>query len=47
MELVELLYDPATAGDDRTHSLIAGIAEQLGIRPIDIAVALSARHPGP
>ncbi|GAB2521294.1 hypothetical protein [Nocardia heshunensis] len=44
MELVELLYDKS-ADDGTLHATIAATAEQLGIRPIDIAVTLSERHP--
>ncbi|MTE14942.1 hypothetical protein [Nocardia aurantiaca] len=44
IELAELLLAPAQPGAD-IHATIAAIAEQLGIRPIDAAATLSARHP--
>ncbi|MFE3191074.1 hypothetical protein ACFXHA_18830 [Nocardia sp. NPDC059240] len=47
MELVELLYDKTTADNGTIHATIAATAEQLGVRPIDIAVTLSERHPYP
>ncbi len=45
MELVELLYDPTYPDDAEVRAAVAAAAEQLGIRPIDVAVTLSERHP--
>ncbi|MGW2662303.1 hypothetical protein ACWCW7_15170 [Nocardia tengchongensis] len=45
MELAELLFDPASRNDPGTPATVAAAAELLGIRPIDAAAALSARHP--
>ncbi|MFE3572316.1 hypothetical protein ACFXON_23060 [Bacillus subtilis] len=45
IELAELLFDPARPADAHIHATIAATAEQLGVRPIDVAVTLSARHP--
>ncbi|MFE3260461.1 hypothetical protein ACFXPS_36480 [Nocardia sp. NPDC059091] len=45
IELAELLFDPARPTDADIHATIATTAEQLGVRPIDVAVTLSARHP--
>ncbi|MFJ9367993.1 hypothetical protein ACIRRA_26720 [Nocardia sp. NPDC101769] len=45
IELTELLFDPARPAGADIHATIAATAEQLGIRPIDAAVTLSARHP--
>ncbi|MFE3003202.1 hypothetical protein ACFXG4_50745 [Nocardia sp. NPDC059246] len=45
IELAELLFDPTRPADADIHATIAATAEQLGVRPIDVAVTLSARHP--
>ncbi|WP_433563566.1 hypothetical protein ACQP1O_40675 [Nocardia sp. CA-151230] len=45
IELAELLFDPARPAGADIHATIAATAEQLGVRPIDVAVTLSARHP--
>ncbi|AYF77268.1 hypothetical protein D7D52_29460 [Nocardia yunnanensis] len=47
MELVEMLYDRSVTDTDTVQATIAATAAQLGIRPIDVAVALSSRHPNP
>ncbi|WP_218001525.1 hypothetical protein, partial [Nocardia niigatensis] len=45
IELAELLLAPAHPAETDIHATIGAIAEQLGIRPIDAAATLSARHP--
>ncbi|BAW03709.1 conserved hypothetical protein [Nocardia seriolae] len=45
MELAELLHDTTATDHAPIQATIAATAEQLGIRPIDVAIAFSARYP--